>query len=107
MASGKKIYDLRTGASIGLAIEIENLATSSTGLTFLIQSSNFASQKDDLSDIPESSWKELEPEATLTADTKSAVFEFFRATPAITAVRIRLKAATAANVDVKGIVGWF
>ena len=104
--STDRVYDVRTGASIGIAVQLTNVGGLGEALLFEIQSSNYASTSDDLSDIPDSSWSDLEPETSLPDDTTTAIFEFFRATPAITAIRIRLRVA-AQSTPVTGIIGWF
>jgi len=106
-ADTDRVYDVRTGASVGIAVQFDNFAGTDEDIIFAIQSSNYGSIESDLSDIPEDSWSDLEPETNLPEGSKSAIFEFFRATPAITAIRLRIKLATAGAQQVTGIIGWF
>ncbi len=105
-AATDRVLDVRTGASIGIAIQIINDVTGADNLLFTIQSSNYASQQSDLSDIPEASWSDLQAETSVIPNARSAIFEFFRATPAITSIRIRLRVASG-TAQANGIVGWF
>ena len=105
-AASDRVLDVRTGASIGIAAQIFNALTSADPILFTIQASNYGSQQDDLSDIPEDTWTELEAETSVAVDAKSLIFEYFRATPAITAIRIRLR-VDSGSATVTGIVGWF
>ena len=101
-----RVLDVRTGASRGIAAQIFNEISSTDNILFTIQASNFGSQQDDLSDIPENTWTDLQAETSVAPNAKSLIFEFFRATPAITALRIRLRVA-AGSANITGIVGWF
>jgi len=102
-----RVYDVRTGASIGIAVQFFNDSISTDALIFSIQTSAFASILDDLSDIPEDTWLDQETDVSVAIDAKSAIFEYFRADPAISAVRLRIRVATTGSVDVTGIIGWF
>lgn len=101
-----RVLDVRTGASIGIAAQIFNDVVSTDNILFTLQASNYGSQIDNLSDIPENTWTDLDVEQSVAPDAKSTLFEFFRATPAITTIRIRLRVA-AGSATITGIVGWF
>jgi len=101
-----RVLDVRTGASIGIAIQILNDVASSDNILFTIQSTAFGSQSSDLSNIPENTWADLQAETSVSPDTLSIISEFFRATPAITAIRIRLRVASG-SATITGIIGWF
>jgi len=105
-AATDRVLDVRTGASIGIAVQILNNIASTDNILFTLQSSNYGSQEDNLSDIPENTWSDLQAETSVIPNTLSAIFEFFRATPAITAIRIRLR-VDSDSATVTGIVGWF
>lgn len=106
-AATDRVYDVRTGASIGIAVQFFNKDTSGVALEFSIQTSAFASIESDLSDIPEDTWLDQETDISVATNAKSAIFEYFRADPAISAVRLRIKVAEAGSVDLSGIIGWF
>lgn len=105
-ASTDRVLDVRTGASIGIAVQILNDVASSDDILFTVQSTAYGSQESDLSDIPENTWSDLQAETSVIPDALSAIFEAFRATPAITAIRIRLRVA-AGSATITGLVGWF
>ena len=105
-AGTDRVLDVRTGASSGIAIQILNDIGSADNILFTLQSTNFGSQAKDLSDIPENTWSDLDIETAVAPDGESAIFEFFRATPAITAIRIRLRVASG-SATTSGIIGWF
>lgn len=102
-----RIYDVRTGADIGITVQILNLVASAVSVDFLIQGTNVAFQKISELSTNDDDWETLQTQQTVLADARSIIFEYVRATPRVTAIRIRLKANTAGNVDVKGHVGWF
>lgn len=97
-------YDVRTGASVGINVQMINDAGSAQAFDFTIESTNRA--YDNLDDIPESDWEELQAEVNVPIGTKSAQYETVRATPLITAIRIRIKVASG-DADVFGRVGYF
>jgi len=105
-AATDRVLDVRTGASIGIAVQILNDIASSDDILFTVQSSAFGSQNSNLSDIPENTWADLQAETTVVPNALSLIFEAFRATPAITAIRIRLRVASG-SATITGIVGWF
>jgi len=99
-----RVYDVRTGSSVGANIQLINDSTSLSSVDFIIQSTNRAYS--DLNDIPESDWEELQSETSVAVGVRSAQYETVRATPIITAIRIRLKVSSD-SAKVFGRVGFF
>ena len=99
-----RVYDVRTGSSVGANIQLINNVSSTSTFDFLIQSTNRAYS--DLDDIPESDWEELQAETSVAIGTRSAQYETIRATPIITAIRIRFKVPSD-SATVFGRVGYF
>ena len=65
-----RVYDVRTGASVGINVQMINDAGSASAFDYIIQSTNRAYT--DLNDIPNSDWEELQAEINVPVGTKSA-----------------------------------
>ena len=98
-----RIYDVRTGASTGLVVQMIN----NTGATdILVEYTTDALEAAALYSSA-NVWQQLFAEQTIgVSGALSVVSEQIRGTPKVAAIRVRLK-STITNEVIKGYVGWF
>jgi len=97
-AANDRIYDVR--GFLGFFAQIDNRDGSSVDIDYLIQKTT--THFENLTDIQSTDWLEEVAEVQVNAGELSVLYETVRATPMITAIRLRIK--TALNSGNPGLI---